>query len=258
MSIATTALIDLQPIPTEITGIWDDQESVIYTRYRVTLAFTGRVLGGIPQKPEIIESWLRQRVTGGDEEVRQLMLKTLDDLGHDVSEGMTMEQLHAVAKDVAAKQHGNTFRRDSNGMYLSNYQLKAAMRENVNILFAGERWGATKKGPKSFVNERVFVDEGRLYLTRGGLPITEPDGKHLQIGHVTGPQGPRSTLTYYDYIDQPTTTFDVLSLRDGVTQTQWRDIFLSMQRNGIGALRSQSYGTFKITGWEYVSGFQAK
>lgn len=258
MTMHATAALTLDAAPSEIAGVFDEFEADLYTRYRVTIRFADKVMGGVPQNPEVIEGWLRQRFVGGDEEVRLMMLRTLDELGVDVDTEMSMEQLKDAAKHLAAKQHGNTFRRDENGLYLANYQLKAALRENVNILFAGERWGATKKGPKSYVNERCFVDQGRLYLTRNGLPIHEPDGMHLQIGHVTGPQGPRSTLTYYDYVVGAETTFDVLSLRDGVTQDQWRQIFLSMQRNAIGALRSQTYGTFKVTGWEYISGPRAK
>lgn len=244
-SASTAPILTIEPAFTPVTGIWDAEEAQLFTRYQVSLTFTGRVLGGVPQKPEIVESWLRQRITGGDEEVRTVMLQTLDDLGMDVSEGMTMEQLHAVAKDVAAKQHGNTFRRDEQGLFLSAYQFKAALKENTNILFAGSRWGVTKKGPKSFLSERVFIDQDRVYLGR-----EEPDGMQLQIGHVTGPQGPKSTLTYYDYCNQPSCVFSVSSMKDEVTLEQWRDIFLSMQRNGVGALRSQGYGQFRVTAFE--------
>lgn len=235
----------IEQIPAEVAGIFDDAERKLFTRYRVAATFTGRIMGGVPQKPEMIEAWLRQRITGGDEEVKRMVLVTLDELGVDVSEGMSMEDLYAAAKQVASEQHGNTFRRDENGLFLAAYQIKAALKENTNILFAGDRWGATKKGPKSFLSERVFVDEDRVYLGK-----KEPDGVHLQIGHVTGPRGPRSTLTYYDYCEQPSIAFTVSSLKDEVTMDQWQAIFISMQRNGLGALRSMGYGQFRVTQFE--------
>ena len=41
---------------------------------------------------------------------------------------------------------------------------EAALKESVHILYAGDRWGKTKKGPKSFVAERVFLEGDRIYL----------------------------------------------------------------------------------------------
>lgn len=229
-----------------IDGIWDDNE--LFAKYRVSLRFTDRVMGGVPQRPEMIESWLRQRITGGDEEVRLMMIRTLDELGVDAPVDMSMDDLYAAAKRVAKEQHGNTFRRDQNGLFLAAYQIKAALKENTNILYAGDRWGKTKKGPKAYLAERVFVDEDRVHLGRD-----EPDGMHLQVGHVTGPQGPRSTLTYYDYCEQPSAQFTVSSLQDCIEPDQWKMVFLAMQRNGVGALRSMGYGQFKVTGFDRVS-----
>ena len=241
--MARETFIDLEPVLDEVHGIWDDAD--VFTKYRVALTFMGKIMGGVPQKPEAIEGWIRQRVIGGDEEVRQLMRQTLEDLEIDTSEMVTIEDYQAAAKRFAAEQHGNTFRRDANGLFLADYQIKAGLKENCNILYAGDRWGKTKKGPRSFLAERVFVDEPRIYLGR-----TQSDGMHLQVGHVTGPKGPRSTLTYYDYCEQPSVTFTVSSLRDELEAKHWKEIFLAMQRNGIGALRSMGYGQFRVTGFD--------
>lgn len=226
-----------------VVGIWDD--TTLFTRYRVSLAFSGWVMGGVPQKPEIIESWLRQRILGGDEELRLQLLKTLNDLEIEVPADATREDIIDAAKRIAASRNGNTFRRDVDGLFLAAYQVKALLKESTNILFAGERWGVTKKGPKSFLAERVFVDEEQIHMER-----TDPDGTHMQIGQITGPKGPRSTLTYYDYCDRPAISFTVSSLRDCITLDQWKDILLAGQRLGLGALRSMGYGQFKVTGFD--------
>lgn len=228
----------------EIHGIWDDDE--VFTQYRVTLTFVDRVMGGVPQKPEIIEGWLKQRIAEDDDgEIKLMMRKTLEELGVEVDVNMTRDDLYAAARVVAAEQHGNTFRRDANGMFLASYQIKAALKENTNILYAGDRWGKTKKGPKSYLAERVFVDEEHIYLGRD-----KADGVHLQIGHVTGPQGPRSTLTYYDYVQQPTISFTLSSVEDCIASDQWKRILVLMQRNGIGALRSLGHGQFRVTAFD--------
>ncbi len=235
-----------EPVRDEVHGIWDADEAELFTRYRVSLKYTGRIMGGVPQKPEAIEGWILRSLQGGDAELYQAMQETLEQIGIESNADMTYEELKDAAKKVASKQHGNTFRRDANGLFIAAYQIKAAIKENVNILYAGkEKWGKTKKGPKSFVAERVFIDEDRVYLGR-----QEPDGVHLQVGHVTGPQGPRSTLTYFDYVEQPEITFTVSSLRDEVTPQQWKEIFIAMQRNAIGALRSMGYGQFRVTAFD--------
>lgn len=239
-----------------VVGLWDEEERKLFARYRTTIQFEHRVMGGIPQKPDIIESWLRQRVTGGDEEVRQMMMRHMDELGIDVSSEMTIDELTAAAKKMAAEQNGNTFYRDEEGLFLSNYQFKAMLKENVSILFPyndpKNRMGATKKAARAYWAERVFVDELRIHLGR-----MEPDGTHLQIGHVTGPKGPRSTLTYYDYCEnQPdnplTATFTISSLEDCIDEEMWKKTLLACQRNGIGAIRSQGYGTFRVIEFEGV------
>ncbi len=227
-----------------VVGIWDDGGT--FTKYRVTLTFVDKVMGGVPQDPNIIEGWLRKKFTGdGDAEIRAAMFRTLDELGVDVDTEMTMEQLYEVAKRAAATQKGNTFFRDEFGLYLSAFQVKAMFKECTNIQFAGERWGTTKKGPKNYLAERVFVDDHRVYLGRD-----EPDGTHLQIGQVTGPKGPRSTLTYYDYALGASASFVVSSLHDCITPAQWREILVLGQKIGLGAIRSLGHGQFRVTAFD--------
>lgn len=231
----------------EITGIFDAADAEVFTKYRVNATFTHWVMGGIPQKPEIIEAWLRKRVMGGDDELRTMLLKTLDDLNYDIPAEATHEEILEAIKTVAAQRNGNTFRRNGHGLFLNDYQVKAMLKEATNILYAGERWGVTKKGPKSYLAERVFVDELQIPMGRN-----DPDGTHLQIGQVNGPKGPRSTLTYVDYCEQPDITFTVSSLHDCIDRDKWTELLVLSQRLGMGALRSLGYGTFKVTGFDKV------
>lgn len=234
-----TATIDV-PAPVSIFAGRD-----VFTAYRVELTFTDRVMGGTPQKPEIIESWLRTRILGGDEELRIQLIKTLDDIGIEVPADATREEVITAANQMAASRQGNTFQRDERGLCLGDYQFKAMVKEATNILFAGSRWGVTKKGPKNAVAEWLFVDEKRIPLGR-----MEPDGTHTQVGHVTGPKGPRSTLTYYDYCQQPNCVLTVSSLEDRITREQWERILVLGEKLGLGALRSLSHGQFAVTAFD--------
>jgi hypothetical protein len=256
MAATAPSLAVIEPTLTPVAGIWDTEEAKLFARYRTTIQFTGRVMGGVPQKPEIIESWLRQRIIGGDEEIRLQMIRTMDELGYDVSADMTHDELLEMSKKFAQERSGNTFRRDERGLFIADYQVKACLKENVAILYPysekANRMGPTQKAARAFWAERVFIDEYNVHLCRDGVPLTEPDGKHLQIGHVPSPKGPKSTLTYYDYCLQPELTFTMSSLEDMVTGEMWQRVLLAAQRNGLGAIRSLSSGQFKVTAFDKV------
>ena len=218
-------------------------KSVVFTPYEVTIEFRGRVMGGVPRDPKVIEGWLRSKAGISDtEEVREAMLRTLNELGADVNPNMGMAELIEASESIAAIKNTNGFKRDQNGLYIEARQVKAGIKESTNILFAGERWGDTKKGPRSFNAERIFVNPDRIHLGR-----TEADGIETVIGHVTGPQGPRSTLTYHEYVDHATVLDDA----------KWAKLWVHLQENGLGALRSQGYGRFDVTHWKKLTGKKA-
>jgi hypothetical protein len=139
------------------------------------------------------------------------------------------------------------FGSNGNGLYLEDRCVKAMLRECVNIAFAGERWGKTRKGPKSFFVERVFVEPEEIPLERD-----EPDGTHLFIGHISDRMGRRATLTMYDYCERPRLGFDVLVHQEAakVLDKHWGTIWQLAEQIGLGSLRSQSQGKFDLVGWE--------
>src|SRR5215210_4150825 len=82
-------------------------------------------------------------------------------------------------------------------------------KESTNVLFAGQRWGKTKKGPKAFVAERVFVKEDIIQLGVG-----EPTGTFEFTGHVSDKAGQRAVLTAYEYVERPEVSFHVMVVND--------------------------------------------
>jgi hypothetical protein len=243
----------IQPPLSPISSIFDRTE--LFATWEVEIAFVDLVMGGIPQDPAVMEGWLRKKFTGdSDLEIRNHMLRELEQLGVDVEEGMDMDQLYEAARKVAKDRQGNTFFRDEHGLYLSAYQPKAAIKEAVNILWGDTRMGPTRKGAKPYVAERVFVPDQRIYLGRH-----EPDGTRLIVGHVTGPQGPRSTLTNYDFVRGGTATFTILGLKqmltqkDGLSEDMIRLMMILMEENGLGALRSMGHGAFRVRRFDRIS-----
>jgi hypothetical protein len=220
----------------------------LWTVYTAKLTFRDKLMGGIPKDPRLIEGWLRTRA-GIEEpqELRTAVASTLADLGPDLPIGTNGDDAaHAMALEAQKRTTG--FKVDSDGLYVESRQVKAMLKESTNIVFAGERWGPTRKASRAFFAERVFVEPDKLTLG-----IREPSGAELMVGHLTGPTGPRSTVTNYEYVERPTIEFRVLVLRDCITADQWRDIWCHAQENGFGTLRSQGYGRFDVVQWERLA-----
>jgi hypothetical protein len=228
-------------------GIFDT-ECDLFTDYRVTIQLRDKLMGGIPKNPAIIEGWLRSKAgIEQQEEVRQAMLRTLLELGAEVHPSMTFDELEEASRHLAASKSTNGFKVDGDGLYLESRAVKAMLKESTNVLFAGERWGKTKKGPKSFLAERVFVNPDHVTLG-----IKEPSGVELFIGHTSGPQGRQSNLTYHEYVEVPELTFTIRVAEDAIARDQWALLWVHAQENGLGALRSQGFGRFDVTAWERV------
>jgi len=226
----------------------------LFTLYACRLTFRDRVMGGIGRHPAAIEGWLRAKAgIEAREEILHGMLRTLSEMGVPIHEGMSFDDAIAASKQVAANERTQGFKSDPKlGLYVEARQVKAMLKESINILYAGQRVGATKKGPKSFAAERVFVSPQRIFLQRHDpkADVTSPDGVELVVGHVTGPAGPRSTLGYNEYVIRPTIDFTVMVAEDSIPHEWWPRLWTLAEMNGLGALRSQGHGCFDITRWD--------
>lgn len=249
---------EVQGVREEPVGIFDSDFDDLFTTYEAEITFRDRLMGGIPKNPKIVQGWLRSKA--GITEARELYQVTkrtlaeasgieLPDISDEAMQGKTADELYDLI-DAAAEEHAGItttvgFKFDQNGLYIEDRQVKALIREGINVLYAGERWGKTNKGPKGFTAERVFIKPPRIYLG-----TKAPTGVETVIGHVTDKQGPRSTLGMHEYVDNAVISFRVSALRDQISPQHWKEFWLWAQENGLGALRSQSYGRFALTRWE--------
>jgi len=246
-------------------GIFADKVK-LFTAYRVRCRNRYRTLGGIPNDSETIERWIRAR-TGvtDDEELKRMTITTLLDLGVDMDESqvealragdlssVSWEELHAASGKVASEWKCQSFKRNERGVLcLEARQIKAGLKEATNALFAKEKWGPTRKGPKNFVAEHVFVEPRLIPFANG---ITKPSGIELVIGHVSGPGGPRSTLNYHEYVEN--TEYEFVLLMDKLAQSsiefeKWMEVWVLMEQLGTGATRSQMFGQFDVIEYELL------
>ncbi len=249
----TGASPSLKPLP---TSVFHKAHKDTFVVYDVELQIEDRILGGIPKHPKVIEAWIRTKAGIEDDmEARQLMLKTLRERGADIPEDASYEDMVKASEDIAGSKQAVGFKFDAEGLYIEDRQIKAMLKEGVNILYAGQRFGKTTgyqgKGPKNFFAERLFVGPGRIYLG-----VQEPDGMHLMVIHADGPQGKIHSLAYHEYVTQPILKFQVEALESADKEMRigkkWGELWVLCEQNGLGASRSQSFGKFVVTKWEKV------
>lgn len=233
-------------------SVFTKQREKQYDVISIEARFTDRLVGGTPADPAMIEAWLRTKMGLTDEiEIGELTRKAMAEMGLDDPDATTYDDAVNISTEIAALKHTQGFKRTPTGLpYVESRIVKAAIKENVNILFAKEAWGRTKKGPKSYTAERVFVKPDIIV-------VGEPADVHRDkfVGHITGPKGPQSTLGYYEYVENTWIEFEVWQLRDqhssangepSLKPEQWEKVFTHMELNGLGAIRSQGFGQFEV------------
>jgi hypothetical protein len=204
----------------------------------------GTIAGGTPSDDKVAEAWLKTKLADKDELIREAVAKTM------VERGINAEE---AAKEVDSLKHLNGFKRDETGLYIEGRQLKAGLKEAVNIAanagkITAKGWGKPdndnyKKGIKAWFPEHVFVLEDRLHLG-----VAEPSGIVQRFVHT-----PRGTgIQYEEYVEDAKISFTVVTDHD-FTAEQWAMIWLTGEQQGIGASRSQGFGRYEVTGWERMA-----
>jgi len=198
----------------------------------------GCIAAGTPTNPKVIEGYLRAKMASKDEILAAQVLETMMDLG--VDEATAIEK---VSKHKAL----NRFKRDERGLYVEGRCLKAAIKEAAMVAVAAgnlpsRSWGATNKGCKAFVAEHIFVLEERLHLG-----VVEPSDVIQRFVHTYQGNG----IQYEEVVMDAKIDFTVGSDYE-FSEEQWAALWLTGQYQGLGASRSQGYGTYTVTRWDRV------
>lgn len=221
-------------------SVFEELADKVYP-FRFAGVLTVTVLaGGIPSDPKVAEGWLKTKLADKDDLIREEVAKVMIERDVDVD---------SATAEVMNLRHLNGFKRDEHGLYIEGRQLKAGIKEASSIRWPSMRWGPTRKGTKSFFAEHVFVEEDRLYLQRpddnGKLqPLQEPDGIAQRFVHTWRGNG----IQHEEYVEGVSLEFTVVTDHD-FKSDEWGELWLTGERNGIGASRSQGFGTYKVTAW---------
>jgi len=198
----------------------------------------GTLVGGIPSDPNVAKGWIESKIKDGNQQrIQDLVAKTM------VERNVTQDEAVKIVNDL---KNLNGFKRDpERGLFIEGRQLKAALKEAVSVAVAAgklemTKWGNTRKWLTNYFPEHVFVAEERLYLG-----VQEPSGIFQQFVHTH--KG--SSVQYQEYVEKVTIEFTIVTDHD-FTDKDWAMMWTTGELQGLGASRSQGYGTYTVTKWE--------
>lgn len=223
-------------------SVFADYEDLNYPHRFNTEIVVATLAGGTPFDPKAIEGWIKTKMGDKDDLIRSELAEIM------AEQGMTVEE----ALEERTKRGMVGFRRDveTGELWFPGRNVKAGLKE-ATIIAANEgrlpatKWGnptdATyKKGIKAWFPEHVFVVEDRI-----PLGVNEPTG--VATSFPRSRHG--SSIQYTEYVEDAHLSFTVITDHD-FGDKEWAAIWLTAENNGIGASRSQGYGTFKVVKWE--------
>lgn len=224
---------------------WDN-ESYPY-RFKVELEIP-ILLGGIPSDPKVAEGWLKSKVSAPDDRIREMVAQIM------VDREVARDEALSIVNDL---KNLNGFRRTSAGvLFIEGRQLKAAIKEAVSIAVGAKKltmrgWGETRKFITNFLPEHVFVLQETVELKQRDPNTSELVGvkavSEILQQFVHTYHG--SSIQYQEAVRDTVIEIDLISDYP-FTSRDWGMIWTTGERNGLGASRSQGYGTYSVTKWD--------
>lgn len=199
------------------------------------------IAGGVPRDPLVLQGHLRRKTGEPDDLIRQEIANTM------VERGIAIEE---AIEEIASEKGHIGFREDpEHGLWIRGAQLKACLVESASIAAMADRikhvgWGKSQKaGIIKWLKEHVFVVEDRLYLG-----TTEPSTTEQSFIAKLTAKGPVSAIQYTDVVYDCDIGFTIVSDYE-FDEKDWAAIWLTAEKNGLGAARKMGYGTFVVSGW---------
>lgn len=223
----------------------------MYVKYAVELQFREKVYGGLPKHPDLLEEHI-ERIAGKDDE---FLAKVKEEVQS--GDDPTDEQL----KELAQKSWTG-FKSNEDGLYLSDYQIKA-MLKMANDTLKLKGYTASKK---QTIQHGLFIKPVRIHFiavvppdgVHPSIPdrrLMEPDGFDEKAGTVrdvrTGQS--RSILRRADYVSEARLKFEVWVVDNRAwPEEELRSCFELGQEIGLGSMRSYENGKFDLLKFEKI------
>jgi len=211
---------------------------VKFDKYSTRIEFTKPVVGAIPKNEKVIEAWVKSRheKKGSDPKyLKQLIEKIRQE----------------VQADEDVEKCWTTFKRDEEGIYIEDRNIKAMLREAATTLESFKGKGSTAR--KQTFQHGLFVKPPRIHFYRDGEIIREPEDTQERAIHVMTAMGPRSALKREDVVlPGAQLEFEIWvvvpngSAAAHITEEMLRDWLTLGQEIGLGGSRSQQFGKFRV------------
>lgn len=204
-------------------------------KYEVGL-LVSRLCGGVPSNQKVAEGYIKSK-----------LVEDRDDLIKEAAAQLVRERYGAseeeIIHELSESRHLSGFKRDTNGLYIEGRQVKSCIKEAACIVWPNDRWGPTRKGTKSFWAERVSVEDDRIYLG-----VQEASGTQQRFVKSFRGNG----ILIEEYVDDVKLSFTLKTNYDFDKQSKdtWPVLWVTAERLGLGASRSQGFGQFEVIKWK--------
>jgi len=184
-----------------------------------TLTFTEDILGSWPSREDILTRFISSKAP---------------------AEWLADEERESLPEDAVANR--TVFPRDENGLHLFNFHVKGLLKEAGNTL----KQQLKIKNLRSKIDNYVFIHPRKIYITRDGKPVTEPDDVFERPLRAQTMQGPRVALTASERVKAPAEiTFTVeLVENDEIAMDTIHTLLDFGRLKGMGQWRNGGYGSF--------------
>jgi len=197
-------------------------------KYKLT--FTEKILGSSPMSDDIYSRFIL-------DEWKKKHPEEYDQAAAD-------DELSMIENDNGASEMKLTgFRKDEEGVYLLNYQIKGNFKENSNIL----KDALNIKNLRSKIVKFVHVFPRHLWLKE------KVDGIYERPIQVMTMQGPRVGLAASEYVDSGVSIEIEVSIVPNKQGVDWNVVEALLSHgevNGISQWRSAYFGTYT---WEHIA-----
>jgi hypothetical protein len=241
----------------------DKEEDKFYDKFHVRLEFVENCYGTIAKDPDVLEKFLSYQ-----DQPPEIIEKELAQCIGTATDGV----------DKKIQELTTTFRRDSHGLYIGDFMLKANYKIGGSVLGLFVKKRGTKQifqhafsvvmdvtefiedyKSRGFdykqkakelewfrLNDRYY--SYKIYLQRDGKMLQEVDGYFDDMFTASTPKGSRSIIKRFETVYQAEIDFEVWVKPDiKMTLEEFRAVLILSQENGIGARRSAGGGKFRIT-----------
>jgi hypothetical protein len=241
----------------EFKSVLSDVSDKILSKVRVRIRFEDKLMSGLAKGGKSLDFYIASKHMS-DEAKADFLSR--------VKAGTITDKEQEEIKDCSSR----IFERDRNGdLVIWHGNPKAMIRECAVTLGitqkAYRKRGGKKKGDeivedagsaggKQVVQHGISVDPCHIKILVDGKPIQEVSGTMDKPIHIKDRGEPRSALGRWEYVENPELEFTLNWTRDGViTEDDVKKIMALAEKDGLGACRSQGFGTFVVTKWEVLN-----